>query len=235
VIEPLEAVVFDLDGTLTEFVAHEEAVWLDAGALLHRRVPGIDPSELRRRYQALAPAHYDRYARGETDLHGYWHARLTEAIAPWSPLDDDLFADYAAIKRRVIDEVPCRDGAAEVLAELRRRGLRLGLLTNGGGEMQRRKLEALGLGGAFDVVVISGETGTAKPDPAIYAGIVGALGRPSERTAMIGDDLVNDVEGSLAAGFGRAVWIDSGAAPLPAGATRAGTLAEVPAALGLER
>ena len=42
-------------------------------------------------------------------------------------------------------------------------------MTNGASCWQREKLEASGLADRFDAVVVSGELGTAKPDPAVYA------------------------------------------------------------------
>jgi len=45
----------------------------------------------------------------------------------------------------------------------------LGCITDGRGTTQRNKIAALGLGGTFDVLLISGETGHGKPDPYNFA------------------------------------------------------------------
>jgi hypothetical protein len=49
----------------------------------------------------------------------------------------------------------------------------------------------------------------------------------------VGDDLVNDVGGALAAGFGVVVWVERVPGELPDGAYLARQLAEVPQILGL--
>ena len=54
--------------------------------------------------------------------------------------------------------------------------LRLGLITNNEPVHQRGKLAQVGLSDGFDVVVISGEVGVAKPDPAIFEYACSALG-----------------------------------------------------------
>ena len=54
----------------------------------------------------------------------------------------------------------------------------------------------LGLEGATDVSA----TVCGKPSPAYYTAALEMLGLPPERTAMVGDDIVNDVVGAQAAG-----------------------------------
>lgn len=56
----------------------------------------------------------------------------------------------------------------EVLTELRQRGVRVGIVTNGWKEAQSRCLEVCGLEELADDVVISKVVGLTKPDPAIY-------------------------------------------------------------------
>ena len=83
----------------------------------------------------------------------------------------------------------------------------LALVTNGASCWQREKLAASGLADRFDVVVVSGELGTAKPDPVVYAHALSALGAEPGDAVMVGDSLRNDVDGPLAAGL-RAVWLN---------------------------
>jgi HAD superfamily hydrolase (TIGR01549 family) len=100
-------------------------------------------------------------------------------------------------------------GAIDALARLRRRGHRLGLLTNGGARLQRAKIDCYDLGRFFDAVRIEGEVGIGKPTAAAFAGALAALGASGEPAAMIGDDLAADIAGAQAAGLS-AVWVDHG-------------------------
>ena len=60
-----------------------------------------------------------------------------------------------------------------------------------------------------------GELRSAKPDPAVYAHALDALGAEPADAVMVGDSLRNDVDGPLAAGLG-AVWVNRTGEPRPA-------------------
>lgn len=72
----------------------------------------------------------------------------------------------------------------------------LALVTNGLGEVQRARIERLGLQPLFAAIVISGEVGTSKPGTMIFDLAFEALKQPPKRSAlMIGDSLSSDVAG----------------------------------------
>lgn len=77
--------------------------------------------------------------------------------------------------------------AVESLGFLRERGYELGLLTNGKSDIQHGKIDFLGLRSHFKSIVISGEAGISKPDPAIYRLALDRLGYGPEATVFIGD------------------------------------------------
>ena len=93
-----------------------------------------------------------------------------------------------------------------LLPSLRRR-YRLALITNGASDTQRGSLRMLGIEQAFDAVVISGEVGVAKPDPAIFQVALRDLGVGPEQAWHIGDDPLTDIAGAHAAGL-TAVWLN---------------------------
>ncbi|MEZ5100440.1 MAG: HAD family hydrolase [Thermoleophilia bacterium] len=230
---PLRAVVFDLDDTLADLSGAERLAWASVSRVIEELVPEVDIAAFRARYVEVADGHYERFVAGEIDFRGYRYERLEDALAPWRPLDDDLFLAYSVEKRRIIEELWPVIDAAPTLDLLRARGLRIGVLTNGPSAMQRRKLEVIGLAGHVDAVAISEEIGVGKPDPAAYAHALAALGVEAPETAMVGDSLVNDVEGALAAGLGGAVWVTRRETAAPPGAAKVARLGQVPAALGL--
>jgi HAD superfamily hydrolase (TIGR01549 family) len=85
-----------------------------------------------------------------------------------------------------------------VLADLRARGLKLGLVSNTGRDL-----------GAFvahhgldvDAFVSSGLHGKTKPHPTIFLAALGLLDIEPADAVMIGDSLEDDVEGAQAAGI----------------------------------
>lgn len=92
-------------------------------------------------------------------------------------------------------------GAYEVLNELSRQAS-LALVTNGLSEVQRVRIERLGLDDLFDAIVISAEVGAAKPGTEIFDITFAALESPDRGTAlMVGDNLSSDIQGGVNAGI----------------------------------
>ena len=93
------------------------------------------------------------------------------------------------------------------LEALKARGIKLGMLTNGGSKSQRDKLsntpEILPL---FDKILIGGDLPAEKPHAAAYHAICAALEVAPHEAMYVGDHPMNDVAGSKNAGL-TAVWI----------------------------
>jgi putative hydrolase of the HAD superfamily len=129
--------------------------------------------------------------------------------------DDDLAAELGELfgeERRARHET--FEDAAPMLDALRG-DYRLVLVTNGACCLQREKFEASGLADRFDAVVVSGELRSAKPDPAVYAHALSALGAEPSDAVMVGDSLRNDVDGPIAAGL-TGIWLNRAGASRPA-------------------
>ncbi|MDQ6422694.1 HAD family hydrolase [Paenibacillus sp. LHD-117] len=100
-------------------------------------------------------------------------------------------------------------GARELMAELAATGTIVGLVTNGAGPHQRRKIEAMRLEGliAPENIFVSGEVGWDKPDARIFRYINEVTGTKPEDCVYIGDSWRNDVIGALAADW-TVVWFN---------------------------
>lgn len=88
-----------------------------------------------------------------------------------------------------------------VLEEMRQRGLKLGLITNGRGDIQAAKLKLLNLTDAFDVPLLCGEFGVQKPDRAPFDEMARRLNIPPHKLLYVGDNPKCDVDGSRNAGY----------------------------------
>lgn len=106
---------------------------------------------------------------------------------------------------RLFDDVRDAVGALEA-------DLSLALITNGAADTQREALRVLGIEHRFAAVVISGEVGLAKPDPAIFRLALEKLRLEPEGVWHVGDSLAADVAGAKAAGL-TAVWLNRRAVP----------------------
>jgi putative hydrolase of the HAD superfamily len=132
-----------------------------------------------------------------------WRRALADANVDDDELAELLGETFGVERRRRHETFP---DAVPALAAAARSG-RLGLITNGASCLQREKLDASGLGGYFDAVVVSGDLGVGKPDAAVFHRAMTLLDADPRRTTMVGDNLVNDVDGATAAGL-RAVWLN---------------------------
>jgi HAD superfamily hydrolase (TIGR01549 family) len=115
-----------------------------------------------------------------------------------------------------------------VMDELRRRGLKIGLVSNG-----QRDLDEFVLHHdlVVDAAVGSKAHGRIKPHPSIFESALETLGTTPSETAMVGDSFEDDIEGARALGM-RAILLDREGLWLDA-EDRIDTLLALPAALGL--
>ena len=230
----LRGILFDLDDTLLDSAAADRLVWLDIVELLRGGLPDIDGEALRARYDDAVERHYRDFLDGRTDFMTFRRRRLEEALEPWGTVDDELFDTYMREKARIPDVATAFPDAVSTLRALRALGIRVGVLTNGPSDVQRRKLDVSGLGPELDAITVSGEIGVAKPDPEAFRIALERLGTTGEETAMVGDSLENDVIGGLAAGLRAVVWLPRAqSAEAPPAAHLAREIAEVPRMLGL--
>lgn len=115
-------------------------------------------------------------------------------------------ADYLNFLELFPDTVPA-------LEAWRRRGLRLGILSNAAPSF-REAIDRLGLTAYFDVIIISAEVGLAKPDPAIFDLGLGRLGLQPEEAFFV-DDLPRHVRAAREVGLRGFLIVRPPAADLP--------------------
>jgi putative hydrolase of the HAD superfamily len=96
------------------------------------------------------------------------------------------------------DVVPCLDRLAS---------LPLGIITNGNSEQQRQKLRELGIIDCFDIIVVSEEVGTSKPDPQIFKHACKTAQKMPSSCFYVGDKLETDALAASAAGL-NGIWLN---------------------------
>ncbi|GAA3974487.1 HAD family hydrolase [Actinomadura viridis] len=232
--EPVEAVLFDLDGTLLD---HAGAAAAAAAASL----PGTDAAYVARRWLELEELVFARYLAGELGFAEQRRVRVTILAAElglgdWDAARADAW--IAAYLERYRDAWRVFPDVAGCLDALESRAVPIGIITNGDGAQQRAKIEGLGLADRFPHVVISGEAGAAKPAAEIFHLACRTIGVAPGRAGYVGDRLTTDALGARAAGM-LGVWLDrpgeggtAGAVPDDPGVPRITTLARLPALLG---
>jgi putative hydrolase of the HAD superfamily len=197
VVERIEAVLFDLGGTLID--SRDYVGWAaDARAL------GIDadPESVARAWEVAEPWKNHR----EDSRENLWHDVLSHASSADVPLP---------IVRQFLDKQSGKPLYGALFSDVRRcidkllrSNRRLGIVSNSRSEPAvRQLLGTLGLGTAFDPIVSSGTEGVKKPDQEIFRRAL-VRARVSAGSALfVGDDLDNDVRAPIAAGM-HAVWLN---------------------------
>lgn len=114
--------------------------------------------------------------------------------------DEGLHRQVQARGWPALDE-PFRDTQA-ALEALASAGYRLGLIANQRGAHAAARLEWSGLLDHFEVCLVSGEVGMAKPDPSMFALALQMAGCQPEEALMVGDQIDEDIRPARAMGMG---------------------------------
>ena len=190
----IKAVTFDIGGTLIEPWPSVGHVYAEVAA--RHGADGLSPTLLNTRFKAAW-----RSRNSINDTRAGWEELVREVfsglVAParHAALFAELYERFAqADAWRIFDDV------LPTLEMLVSRGIRLGAISNWD-ERLRTLLRRLRLDDYFEVIVVSCETGFAKPSPEIFEHAAAKLGLPPASILHVGDSLEMDVRGATSAGF----------------------------------
>lgn len=187
----IKAVLFDFDETLQDRTAAFEK-YMDT--FLADFCPEIDSAEIEKRKEDMRITGKGGYVNREE-----WYASLIESWG-WenAPSNvtlanhyDTKFGDHNVI----FPESPT------LLKALKDRGYIVGVITNGPSYLQNHKMDTSGLRPYCDIVVVSGDVGVHKPNPALFTYTADRLGLKAEECVYVGDHPINDIQGALSAGM----------------------------------
>ena len=199
----IKAVIFDLDNTLYNFDAANE-FGIRALAAYTEPVFGWDYPRMKDLYEESREKLTERMG----DV-GSAHNRLLRfqnlLEEKKLSLHPHALEMAKAYWRGVLDNMAPSPGAREIMEELRRMGIRIGLGTDMTAYMQYEKLIRLGLMEYMDFIVSSEEAGTDKPGNAFFMLCARKVGCLPGECLFIGDNIVRDYGGASAAGM-QARW-----------------------------
>lgn len=151
ILDGIEAVIFDMDGTLIDSNWIWEAVDID----FYREFGLIEPEGFKETMEGMS---FREVA--ELFLRTFPSLTLTseELQKYWT---DAAFQKYT-------EEVQLKEGIVEFLDEMKRRGMKLGIATSNGQELVEATLESLDIRHYFSSVRTGSENVNGKPAPDIY-------------------------------------------------------------------
>ncbi|MGW5666898.1 HAD family hydrolase [Micromonospora sp. NPDC003776] len=184
-----QAVLFDFFGTLTRCVQRGSAHRATAELL------GCPPERLT---EVLDRTYYERASGrlGNAEATLRWVCEQ----AGVHPSDGAVRAAVASRHRAVRADTRLRDEAVPVLAALRQRGVRTGLISDCTHELPAF-LPQLAIAPLLDIRVFSVQVGCCKPDPALYLAACRRLDLAPADCLYVGDGGSQELTGAVRAGM----------------------------------
>jgi HAD superfamily hydrolase (TIGR01549 family) len=185
-------VLFDLDDTLCD---HEASLRVRLRQAFTVAFDGDPPDNLPEiieqsiEYSVFGTDHFADILRPHGVARKEWIERAIESYVSDRFLGLELF-----------------DEAVPVVETLRER-VQIGMITNGPSDIQRGKIERLGIGHLFPFILVSEEQGIWKPDPRIFQRAMELGEADPHETIYLGDNPEHDVGGAHAAGI-TSVWVN---------------------------
>ena len=198
----IRAVLWDVDGTLLDFLAAERAAIRRCFEIFRL---GECTDAMLEDYSAINVRWWERLERGEYTKPEILVGRFREFFAKYG-LDLSAAEPFnEEYQVRLGDTIVFFPGALETLHALKGRVLQCAV-TNGTKTAQRRKLSLSGMDKIFDRVFISDDLGVEKPSAAFFEKVFAGIGPiPPREVLIVGDSLTSDIRGGLNAGI-RTCW-----------------------------
>ncbi len=205
----VRAVLFDAGDTLFRLRGSVGEVYARAAQSHGVSVPSAELDvRFRQVFRESPPLCFEGTDEEELARHEYaWWRDVVQRIFAGA-----VFPDFDGFYRELFDYFAQSDAwdlfpdTLPALDRLVARGLRLGVVSNFDSRLETI-LVGFGLYEKFEVVVVSGRAGAAKPDPRIFHHALDRLGLGPDEVLHIGDSEREDLGGATAAGL-RALRID---------------------------
>lgn len=205
--DSLDAVLFDLDSTLCRYgIELKTALVNSFGVSTVNELP-FDISEFKQATDLL----YDITNQPKNDGTGNLTLRQRVFVDLMENRDSYNYSQIQSVADRYTtlreNSLMLYEGVPELLDTLGAQA-KLGLLTNGPGQIQWPKIDILDLEPYFDGIFVSGDYGISKPDPEIFEVALDSLSSRPEHSLYIGNSLQYDIQGAENANM-CSIWVNT--------------------------
>ncbi|CAG9621899.1 HAD family hydrolase [Sutcliffiella rhizosphaerae] len=190
----IKAVIFDLDGTLLDREQSiEKFVWAQYDKFSSAFL-GVSQSDYVKRFIEL-------------DEKGYvWKDKVYQQLidvfnitsVTWEELLQDYWDNFSKYC------VPF-EGLTTTLDFLYERKIQLGIISNGYTQFQLSNIGSLNIRNYFQIICISENEGTKKPEAAIFNNTLAKIGVVASECIYVGDHSINDIRGANEVGM-KTIW-----------------------------
>lgn len=195
--------LFDADNTLLDFSnASKKAMW---NAM--NKIGMACTEELYQKYQVINHKVWQEFEQNTISAETLRSKRMRLFLQSINR-SEDPYAFNSLYLSELVNESTVYQNVPSILNELKTEGYLLSIVTNGLKEVQRPRLQKVGLYDVFDSIVVSDEIGVAKPELSFFEHTFNTfLHAPSKsQTLIIGDNLSSDILGGLQYGI-KTCWI----------------------------
>jgi putative hydrolase of the HAD superfamily len=205
VLMTIKGIIFDINGTLTDIHTNEwhDDVYRVISNLLSYQGISLEPHVVKYFYFQIMKeqraANVDRYP--EIDVIGIFREVISQHATNFTrelsagkleQLPKFLAEAHRAASRFRLQLYP---GVEDTIRQLHQK-YHLAIISDGQSAYAIPELNAVGLSGYFDPVIISGNLGYRKPDERLFKGALSAMKMEPSEVVFVGNDMYRDVYGA---------------------------------------
>ncbi len=197
---------FDFGGTLCDYYPSTAEIWAKIAERLDRQISPDDAriqQGMRKQNRAYERLGIPFGQLSNDQLHSLNGLVLTAMGIDGAGAQDTIAAEFLA--REKGGRYTMYPDATETLGAIKRKGIKIGMISNVGQELaltRRPFLKENGILQFFDTIIFSIEVGVKKPEKAIFDLALREIGEKNPMKAMhVGDSPIEDVKGARNAGL----------------------------------
>jgi putative hydrolase of the HAD superfamily len=203
----LESALFDLYGTTVDIEVDEDSprLWSGLTAAFREMDVTVEPSDVRRRFQTF------RHEEAERGREGFLMEPVFRRLLTSLEAGGDVGRIGKLFRELSVKELHLRPYVEPLFEQLRRSGIKLGIVSNTEAVLTRFELDRYPILRTAGAIVLSSEVGVRKPDPQIFRVALDSIGAAPATTVFIGNDWAADVLGAVRIGL-KAIYVNDQAA-----------------------